>query len=334
MRAVVITANGDSSKLEVQERPSPPCGPRQVRIAVAAAGVNFADVMARMGLYPDAPPLPAVVGYEVAGEVVEVGADVTTPSVGDRVAAGCRFGGYAEEVVVAAGDCLALPDELSFTAGAAIPVNYATAWAGLLGFGSLRRGERVLVHAAAGGVGMAATQIAKAAGAHVTGTASPAKHDAVRANGADAVLDYTSSGWEKGAGAFDVIMDAIGGRSLRRSYGLLRAGGRLVAFGASSVVSGERKNLAKAAPEALAMVRGFSLLDQMSESKTVIGLNILRLWDDRGTLEPWLAPLTELLAAGVIRPVVSAEVPFAQAGEAHRMLSERRNVGKVVLIPG
>ena len=82
------------------------------------------------------------------------------------------------------------------------------------------------------------------------------------------------------------------------------------------------------------MVRGFSLLDQMSASKTVIGLNILRLWDDRGTLEPWLAPLAELLAAGVIRPVVSAEVPFARAGEAHRMLSERRNVGKVVLIPG
>lgn len=320
--------------LAVQERLAPPCGPRQVRIAVRAAGVNFADVMARMGLYPDAPPLPAVVGYEVAGEIAEVGTDVSAWQAGDRVAAGCRFGGYAEDVVVGARDCLRLPDGMSFAEGAAIPVNYATAWAGLLGYGSLRAGERVLVHAAAGGVGIAATQIAKATGAHVTGTASPSKHAAVRANGADAVIDYTRRGWAKGAGEFDVIMDAIGGASLRRSYGLLRAGGRLVAFGASSVVDGEKKNLVKAAPKALAMLRGFNLLDQMSASKSVIGLNVLTLWDDRGTLEPWLAPLTELLDAGVIRPVVAAEVPFSRAGEAHRMLSERRNVGKVVLIPG
>lgn len=334
MRAVVITAQGDTSVLAVEERPAPVCGPGQVRIAVGAAGVNFADVMARMGLYPDAPSLPAVVGYEVAGEVTEVGAGVTTRAIGDRVAAGCRFGGYAEEVVVSATDCLELPGEMSFAEGAAIPVNYATAWAGLLGFGSLRAGERVLVHAAAGGVGTAAVQIAKATGAHVTGTASPGKHAAVRANGADEVLDYTSKGWEESAGRFDVIMDAIGGTSLKRSYGLLRAGGRLVAFGASSVVDGEKKNLVKAAPQALAMLRGFSLLDQMSASKAVIGLNLLTLWDDRGTLEPWLRPLTEMLAAGTIRPVVAAEVPFSQAAEAHRMLSERRNVGKVVLVPG
>lgn len=334
MRAVVITAEGDTSVLAVQERPAPPCGAGQVRIDVRAAGVNFADVMARMGLYPDAPKLPAVVGYEVAGEIAEVGAGVTEWAVGDRVAAACRFGGYAEEVVVAAGDCFPLPDAMSFAEGAAIPVNYATAWAGLLGYGSLRAGERVLIHAAAGGVGIAATQIAKATGAHVTGTASASKHDAVRANGADAVIDYTRRGWHKGAGPFDVIMDAIGGASLRRSYGLLRAGGRLVAFGASSLVEGEKKNLVKVAPKALAMVRGFNLLEQMSASKTVIGLNILTLWDDRGTLEPWIAPLGVLLDGGVIRPVVAAEVPFSRAGEAHRMLSERRNVGKVVLVPG
>lgn len=333
MRAVVITAHGDPSVLAVQERPSPPCGPGQIRVAVRAAGVNFADVMARQGLYEDAPPPPCVVGYEVAGEITEVGAGVTGRVVGDRVAAGCRFGGYGEEVVCAAGDCVALPDGLSFAAGAAIPVNYATAWAALVGFGSVRPGERVLVHAAAGGVGTAAVQIAKAAGAEVTGTASPAKHDAVRANGADHVLDYTRSGWERGLGGFDVVLDALGGASFQRSYGLLRPGGRLVAYGASSVIAGEKKNLLKAAPKALRMLRGFSLLDQMSASKAVIGLNLLRLWDDRGSLAPWITPLTQLLDDGVVRPVVAAEVPFARAGEAHRMLSERRNVGKVVLVP-
>lgn len=333
MRAVVITAEGDTSVLQVQERPAPPCGPGQVRIAVRAAGVNFADVMARMGLYPDAPKLPAVVGYEVAGEIAEIGPGVEGRSVGERVAAGCRFGGYAEDVVVGAGDCFPLPEAMSFAEGAAIPVNYATAWAGLLGYGSLRPGERVLVHAAAGGVGIAATQIAKHAGAHVTGTASPGKHAAVLANGADAAIDYGKRGWEKGAGEFDVILDAIGGASLQRSYKQLRAGGRLVAFGASSVVDGEKKNLLKAAPQALRMVRGFNLMEQMGASKAVIGLNVLTLWDSRGTLEPWLTPLLELLEAGVIKPVVAAEVPFANAAEAHRMLSERRNVGKVVLIP-
>lgn len=333
MRAVVITAEGDTSVLAVQERPAPVCEPGQVRIAVRAAGVNFADVMARMGLYPDAPKLPAVVGYEVPGEVAEVGEGVEDRAVGDRVAAGCRFGGYAEEVVVCAADCIALPDGLSFAQGAAIPVNYATAWAGLLGFGSLRAGERVLIHAAAGGVGIAATQIAKDAGAHVTGTASASKHDAVRANGADAVLDYNAKGWEKGAGSFDLIMDAIGGASLRRSYGLLRAGGRLVAFGAASLVEGEKKNLFKAAPKALPMLRGFNLIEQMSSSKAVIGLNILTLWDDRGTLGPWMSPLRELLDRDVIKPIIAAEVPFAEAAEAHRMLSERRNIGKVVLVP-
>ncbi len=333
MRAVVITAHGDTSVLAVQERPSPPCGRGQVRIAARAAGVNFADVMARQGLYEDAPPPPVVVGYEVAGEVTEVGEGVTGRAVGDRVAAGCRFGGYAEDVVVTAGDCIALPEGMSWAEGAAIPVNYGTAWAALVGFGSLRAGEKVLIHAAAGGVGTAATQIAKAAGAEVWGTASPGKHAAVRANGADEVLDYTVDGWERDLGGFDIVMDALGGASFKRSYGLLRAGGRLVAYGASSVVAGEKKNLLKAAPKALRMIRGFSLIGQMGDSKAVIGLNLLRLWDDRGTLEPWIGPLTALLDEGVIRPVVAAEVPFAQAGEAHRMLSERRNVGKVVLVP-
>jgi NADPH:quinone reductase-like Zn-dependent oxidoreductase len=334
MRAVVITAHGDPSVLRVLERPAPSCGPGQIRVAVQAAGVNFADVMARQGLYEDAPPLPSIVGYEVAGEVAEVGADVERWRVGDRVAAGCRFGGYSEEVVVAPGDCVALPDEMTFAQGAAIPVNYATAWAGLVGYGSLRAGERVLVHAAAGGVGTAAVQIAKAAGAEVWGTASPAKHAAVRANGADHAVDYTQDGWERDLGGFDVIMDALGGASFARSYKLLRAGGRLVAFGASSVIAGERKNLLTAAPKALRMIRGFSVLGQMNDSKAVIGLNLLRLWDDRGSLEPWITPLSALLDEGVVRPVVAAEVPFAQAGEAHRMLTERRNVGKVVLAPG
>jgi NADPH:quinone reductase-like Zn-dependent oxidoreductase len=333
MRAVVLTGHGGYDALRVQERPEPAPGPGAVRVAVRAAGVNFADHMARQGLYPDAPKPPCVLGYEVAGVVEAAGDGVDAPAVGDRVMAATRFGGYAEQVVVPASDTVPLPDGVSFAQGAAIPVNYATAWAGLHGYGSLRPGERVLIHAAAGGVGIAATQLARRHGAEVWGTASPSKHDRIRELGVDQPLDYTQSGWHRGLPPFDLVMDAIGGASLRRSYGLLRPGGRLVAFGAAAVTGGERRNPVRAAREGLPMLRGFNLIEQMSSSKAVIGLNLLRLWDDRGTLEPWVSPLRELLADGTIRPVVAEEVPFDRAGDAHRVLGERRNVGKVVLVP-
>src|ERR1700739_4614064 len=228
MRAVVITRHGDPSVLQVQQRPDPaPPGPGQLRVAVRAAGVNFADHLARVGLYPDAPQLPAVVGYEVAGTVEAVG-DVFDPSrVGERVLAGTRFGGYADVVNIAANDSVAIPDALSFEQGAAVPVNYATAWAALHGYGSLRAGERVLVHAAAGGVGIAAIQFAKAAGAVVGGTASPGQHSQLAALGIDRAIDYRRDGWWKGLGPYDIVLDALGGTSLRRSFDLLRPGGRV-----------------------------------------------------------------------------------------------------------
>jgi len=332
MRAVVITKHGGPEVLEVQERPDPQLGPGEVRIEVAAAGINFADVMARMGLYQDAPPTPCIVGYEVAGTILELGEGVDGLTPGQRVLAGTKFGGYASQVCVPASDVVPLPDALSFEQGAAVPVNYATAWAGLIGYGVLEAGERVLVHSAGGGVGIAAIQIAKKLGAEVYGTASPSKHERILELGADRALDYTKPGWEQGIGQFDVILDAIGGKSFRTSYTLLRPGGRLVAFGASSVVSGEKKSVPTALKAALRMPR-FNLIKQMSESKTVIGLNMLTLWKDRGTLGPWIDPLSGMLSDGTIDPVVAGAFSFEQAGAAQTMIVERRNVGKVVLTP-
>jgi NADPH:quinone reductase-like Zn-dependent oxidoreductase len=336
MRAVAITKHGGPGVLQVQERPDPELRAGAVRIEVAAAGINFADVMARMGLYPDAPKAPCVVGYEVAGTILELGEGASTPAHpladGQRVLAGTMFGGYASQVVVPASDVVALPDRLSFEQGAAVPVNYATAWAGLIGYGSLRAGERVLIHSAGGGVGIAATQIAKRHGAEVYGTASPGKHARIRELGVDEALDYTASGWERGLPPFDVILDAIGGKSFRRGYDMLRPGGRLVAFGASSLVSGERRNLVTALRTVARMPR-FNMIKQMSQSKAVIGLNMLSLWKDRGTLQPWIEPLRELLGDGTIDPVVGGSFPFERAGEVQSTIVQRRNIGKVVLTP-
>jgi NADPH:quinone reductase-like Zn-dependent oxidoreductase len=303
-----------------------------VLVRVRAAGVNFADLMARQGLYPDAPELPSVLGYEVAGDVEAVGEGVEEIKAGDRVMAACRFGGYSEIVSARDRDVIALPDDWTYEEGAALPIVYGTAYAGLVSFGGLRAGERVLIQAAAGGVGIAATQIAKLLGAEIYGTASPSKHEAIRGFGVDHPVDYTRSGWEKNVPKVDLIMDAIGGPSFRTSYNLLNPGGRLIAFGASAVMSGDRRNLVTAAKAALRMPR-FNLIKQMSESKAVIGLNALTLWDHAGTLEPWIAPISALLESGDVMPVVSDAVPFADAGEAHRILAERRNVGKVVLVP-
>ncbi|HEX8073906.1 MAG TPA: zinc-binding dehydrogenase [Thermoleophilaceae bacterium] len=323
MRAVVITENGEPDVLQVRDWPEPELGEGQVRVDVAAAGVNFADVMARIGLYPDAPEPPCVVGYEVAGTIAEVGPGVDGGlEPGQKIFSGTRFGGYAERVVIPAGHAVPLPEGMSFEEATAIPVNYATAWSGLIRFGNLWAGERVLIHAAAGGVGIAATHIAKITGAEIWGTASPAKHDAIRGFGVDHAIDYRQEGWEEGLPQFDLILDGVGGRSFQTSYDLLGPGGRLVAIGSSAVVSGDTK-----------MPR-FSVMKQMFQSKSVIGVNVLRLWDSWGSGEmPWVDPLSQLLDSGALKPVIAEAFPFDRAPDAHRMLAERRNIGKVVLLP-
>jgi NADPH:quinone reductase-like Zn-dependent oxidoreductase len=246
------------------------------------------------------------------------------------VVAPVRFNGYAERVAARADGVVPLPDRLDFEHGAAIPINYATAWEALIRQANLQRGERVLIQAAAGGVGIAATQIARRQGAEVWGTASPGKHEAIRGFGVEHPLDYTQAGWEKSVPKLDVVMDAIGGSSFRRSYKLLRAGGRMVCFGASGVMAGDQRNLLTAAKTALQMPR-FNLIKQMSDSKAVIGLNLLSIWDELGSAARWVQPLSEMLADGTIQPVVAQAFPLERTGDAHRFIGERRNVGKVVL---
>src|SRR5207249_1472735 len=191
MRSVWITRTGPPEVLEVRDGPDPVPGPGQVLVRVRASGVNFADVSARLGLYPDAPPRPCVVGYEVAGTVEALGPGADGGlAVGRRVVALTRFGGYAEAVAVPTAQVFPLADGMGFEDAAAIPVNYLTAVLILRHFGNVKRGERVLVHAAAGGVGMAAIQLCRIAGAEVIGTASAAKHAQLREAGVAHAIDY------------------------------------------------------------------------------------------------------------------------------------------------
>ena len=342
MRAVVITRHGGPEVLEVQERPDPEVGPGQIRIAVKAAGINFADLMARSGIYPDAPKLPSVVGYDIAGEVESVGEGVSAHAVGDRVLAGTRFGGYAELVTVGEGQALPLPDGLSFEQGAGFVVNYTTAYAGLVVMGGLKPRERMLIHAAAGGVGIAATQIAEGIGAEIFGTASASKHDAIRAQGVDHAIDYRNKDFEAevmritGGEGVDVIMDAIGPSSFRKDYRCLRQGGRLIMFGLAEVQTGPTRDipalLKGLARMPLATMPWWKSLAIMKENKGVMGLNMLDWWDREG-LDRVIEPLAGPLAAGELVPVVAESFPFDRAGEAHEFLAAGKNVGKVVLVP-
>ncbi|HET7053726.1 MAG TPA: medium chain dehydrogenase/reductase family protein [Solirubrobacterales bacterium] len=343
MKAVVLTGTGGYDVLRVQERPDPPVAPGEVRIAVKAAGVNFADTMARVGLYPDAPKTPCVLGYEVAGEVESVGEGVTERRVGERVIAGTRFGGQAELVAVPAEQALPLPEALSFEQGAAFPVNYGTAYAALVVMGSLREGTRVLIHAAAGGVGIAATQIARNAGAEVFGTASPAKHEAIRAQGVAHPIDYRGLDFEQevlrltGGEGIDLAIDALGPTSFRKDYRLLRSGGRLVMYGISENSKGGRRDIPSTLKALLTMPTAtmpwWKSLLAMNENKGVFGLNMLSWWDSEGNLDRVTGPLMADLEAGRLQPVVAEAFPFERAGDAHKFIAERRNVGKVVLFP-
>jgi NADPH:quinone reductase-like Zn-dependent oxidoreductase len=343
MRAVVLTGHGGPEVLRVEERPDPPVGPGEVRIAVRAAGINFADTMARVGLYPDAPKPPCVLGYEVAGEIEAVGEGVSEHSVGGRVMAGTRFGGQAELVTVPVDQALPLPEALSFEQGAAFPVNYGTAYAGLILMGGLKKGERVLIHAAAGGVGISATQIARNTGAEIFGTASPSKHDSIREQGVDHPIDYRNRDFAAevmrltGGEGVDVAFDALGPTSFRKDYRLLRQGGRLIMFGLAEASNERGRDLAATlkslAKMPWATFPWWKSLSLMNENKGVFGLNMLSWWDREGDINRVIEPLSADLEAGRLAPVVAEGFPFERAGDAHTFIAERRNIGKVVLLP-
>jgi NADPH:quinone reductase-like Zn-dependent oxidoreductase len=335
VRQVVIPRHGDADVFEVREAADPEPGDGEVRIRVRAAGINFADILARIGLYPDAPKPPVVVGYEVAGVVDAVGSGATAVHPGDRVVALTRFGGYADCVVVPAVQVYRFPERLSDAEAAAVPVTYLTAAIALYRMAALTAGETVLVHNAGGGLGIAATQLARLRRATVIGTASAAKHHALRRFGVDHAIDYRHANVAadvkritRGRGV-DVVLDPIGGSSFGESYRMLAPLGRLVMLGISSM-SGERRNLWRVLRSWWAM-KPFDALSLINRNRGVFGLNAAHLWDERARLQPLMEMIMTELHAGRLEPIVARTFPLEHAAEAHRYIQSRSNIGKVVL---
>jgi NADPH:quinone reductase-like Zn-dependent oxidoreductase len=341
MRSVWISRHGGPEVLQVRDTTDPEPGPGQVRVRVRAAGLNFSEVMARMGLYPDAPRPPCVVGYEVSGEVDALGSGVAGPPIGTRVIALTRFGGHAELLCVPERSVIPMPEGMEYEAGAALPVNYVTAYHILFRVAALRPGDRVLVHMAAGGVGIAALQLCKTVEGVVTyGTASASKHDAIRAEGCQNPIDYRSRDWEvevrrlTGGKGVDVVLDPLGGWDTRRGYRLLRPAGRLITYGMANLASGGRRSLMTLVRHGLpAMLPHFSPMEIMNDNRAVAGVHIGHLWGEEAMLASEMAELLELFRKGSIKPHIDSKYPFEKAADAHRRIQERRNVGKVLLVP-
>ncbi len=338
MKQVWIPRIGEPDVLELREAPDPEPKTGQIRVRVGASGINFADILARMGLYPDSPKLPAVVGYEVAGTIDAVGDGVEDHRVGDRVVCMTRFGGYSDVICVPQQTAGKTPEGLSDEDAASIPVNYLTAWLMLVRLGNVRAGETVLVHACAGGVGLAAVQICRHFGADVIGTASAGKHERLREMGVKECIDYRTQDFLQevrritdGRGV-DIALDAVGGASFGKSYRSLSSLGRLFVFGASSLAPGKKRNMFSALT-GLAKMGSFKPMQLMSANKGVFGVNLGHLWDRGDEMVAMLGEITDLFADGTFKPVVDRSFPFEKASAAHQYIQDRKNFGKVVLTP-
>ena len=337
MRALVNIKAGGPEVLQVQQRPDPMPQPGQVLVRVKRAGLNFADIQGRMGLYPDAPKFPMVMGYEVSGVVEALGNGVTTFAKGDRVVSMCRFGGQAELVAIPVTQVRKIREGLSFDEAAALPVNALTAFHMLCWVAPIQPGMTVLIHMAAGGVGLCAIQLCKAVpNITIVATSSPAKHEFLKGQGVHHCIDYRTKDYAKevmeltkGHGV-DRVLDALGGPDWEKGYGLLKPGGHLHCFGWANMVDGNKRNLFRIISQFL-QLKKYSPMDLMDKNRGVSGTNMGHLWEEVDLMAHHLDKVLELNAAGKLTAHVDKVFPLDKAGEAHEYVQARKNIGKVLL---
>jgi len=332
MKRIVYTKRGGLEAIEIIDEKSPDPGNNEVMIEVHRAGINFADLMMRQGLYGAAPDFPFTPGYEVSGVIRAIGSDVERHNVGDRVVALTGFGGYAEQVVVSEERAWTLPDSVSFDAAAAMPVTYLTAHHMLVHLGNFREGDSVLVHHAAGGVGTATAQIVKALkGGRIYGTASVEKANFVEEMGMIHIArgeDFVQRIKGESDGVHHAL-DPVGGKHVMESYKALRNGGRLYVFGASSAVKGPKRSLWTA----IKMWRNtprFDPIRMMNSNKSVYGVH-MGMWKDEEIAREQMVALASMLEKGHIDPVIDSVYRFEDVAKAQQYIHNRGNRGKVLL---
>jgi NADPH:quinone reductase-like Zn-dependent oxidoreductase len=339
MRAIWITKHGGPSVLEVRETSDPEPAKGEVRVRVKAAGLNFAEVSARQGIYPAAPKPPCVVGYEGAGVVDALGEGAQGVSVGTRVMFLCRFGGHSDTVCVPVHQLVPIPDAMSFEDAAAMPVNYLTAYHMLFRVRRIQPGDRVLIHAAAGGVGTAVLQLCKTVADVTTfGTASAKKHDYVREQGCHHPIDYRSTDYVEavraltGGEGVDLVCDALGAKDWKKGYSILRPAGMLICFGLANAQKPGTRNLFWLLWQVLQIPR-FNPLVMMGENRVVAGVDLGSMWEHQALISDGLERLVGFWERGEARPHIDGVFPFDRVAEAHGRLEQGKNLGKVVLVP-
>ena len=338
MRAMVVRRYGPPEVFELREMPDAQPAPGQVRVRVKTVGINFADLLQRMGLYPGTPRPPFIPGLEIAGVVKSAAAGFQP---GDPVVAMASFSAYAELVAVPAEHVFRLPGGVPFEDAAAIPVNYLTAYHSMFHMGNVQPGDRILIHGAAGGVGIAAVQLARARRLVVFGTAGPSKQELLRQIGVDHPIDYTREDFTEvvrrvAPDGIEMVMDPIGGKSFAKSSQCLGPTGRLVVYGFSAAAGPE--GASRTSPSslwrglrALAQTPRFNPLRLMRQNIAVIGVHLGRMKGRESLLRAQLEEIFRMYAAGQIRPVIGKTFPLEQAAEAHRYIHARKNIGKIVL---
>ena len=337
MKAAVLIKNGNAaSAFEIREVPKPEPGTGEVLIKVVAFGLNFADVMARNGMYKEAPPLPAILGYDVTGYIEAVGANVSEMKTGDRVVAMTRFGGYAEYAVTNATAVAIIPADMDMAAATALATQYCTAYYAAAELINLYKDDKVLIQSGAGGVGTALIQYTKYKGCEIFSTAgNDEKIKYLSALGVQHPINYTTQDFESeikkytNSKGIDVIFDAVGGSSVKKGFRSLAAGGRIVCFGAADM-SG--KNIFGKINAAL----GFGFYHPvmlMMPSKAILGVNMLRIADDKpAVIQRCLQEVIKLCNEGVFKPALGKSFNIADISAAHAYLEERKSMGKIAVL--
>ncbi|MFK5879177.1 MAG: zinc-binding dehydrogenase [Flavobacteriaceae bacterium] len=336
MKAAVLTKFGAiENAFEIKEVPNPTLNDGQVLIQSEGFGLNYADIMAIQGDYKDCPPLPAIIGYDVVGKIIETKGDCGELKIGNRVTAMTRFGGYAELAVSESAACAVIEDNLETAKAMALTTQYSTAYYCFNEVLNLYKGDKVLIHAAAGGVGTALVQMAKARGCEIFGTCgSDEKMEYLKSLGVHHPINYRKDDFYEvikkalGEHRLDAIFDAVGGESVKKGFKLLGAGGSLVVFGAASITG---KNIFGK----LKTVFGFGWyhpLKFIMRSKAMIGVNMLRIGDSKPhVLKRCLENVVKQVEAKTLDPTVAKVFTIDELTEAHNYLKNRKSIGKITV---